>query len=142
MRNKQIEIKITKWVLGILSSYRTALAIRPLLAALELEQLSRLLPEQKTRGAVATAIATTEVLKAGGVRQTSIITHSSHALSVFSVAADHQDICVTSQQLFASRYLITISYFCKSLLYPIYLEIISTVKTLLDSELQFIVFAF
>lgn len=87
-----------------MSSYRTALAIRPLLAALELEQLSRLLPEQKTRGAVATAISATELLKAGGVRQTSIVAHSTHALTVFNAAADHQDICVTSQQLFENRY--------------------------------------
>lgn len=79
------------------------MAIRPLLAALELEQLSRLLPEQKTRGAAATAIATTEILKAGGVRHAVVVAHSTHALSIFSAAADHQDICVTSQQLFENR---------------------------------------
>ncbi|XP_065350888.1 uncharacterized protein boss isoform X1 [Cloeon dipterum] len=83
--------------LGVLSSYRTAQVIQPLLAALDIQSFGKYLPEQRTLGP--TALAAIETLKALNVTQTAVVAHSSAALRTFTSLANKMDICVTWQQV-------------------------------------------
>jgi len=89
--------------IGVLSSYRTAQAIHPLIAALDIESLNRFLPEQKVRNTGLTALAAAETLKALNISQTAVVAHSAVALRTFVAFANKMDICVTWQDVLAVK---------------------------------------